>query len=463
MASVLKFNEFTLYKDGYVPSKLENFHMSSLLRNFCLRQLGRSWVIVLCVAVPVFLFTILKGTPGKIVTSDGNGYYAWLTTLAADGDLKFYNDLKLLYTPDSTDWIENAGETVVNQYPPGLAVVMAPGFLVAHMTAKTLVAIGSTSFTPYDPFYKIVTASWMLIFYILGLSSFQKLMESFTHDKIFSSLFSVVVVLSTSLIHYVAKEPAMSHGAVFSITSFATLLLLSSRMTDFNWLRWAYAGALVGLLLAVRNSTIVILPWWIFLGMRATEGNAFVRLKAAVCAGLVAMVVFAIQPVMLSMMVGHFSLNGYPTYGLSAGFEGIWKGLVSSRHGLFAYHPIWLAMLAGLFVAMRVQHLRAFAITALLVFAGSVAINGTWDCWWFGDAFGNRGYLDVLAPCFSVAGASLHDRWSRANLTTVWRLPVVIALAFVGSNFVLWLGYLLKRFPADGLHSYADAWLWWLQ
>lgn len=364
--------------------------MSSSLQNLALKWLSRSWLIVLCVAAPLFVFTILKGTPGKIVTSDGNGYYAWLTTLAADGDVKFYNDLKNLYAPDSTEWIENAGDKVVNQYPPGLAVVMSPGFLIAHVTAKALPTIGLSSFSPYDPFYKIVTASWMLLFYMLGLYGFQKLMESFTQNRLFSSLFTVVVALSTSLIHYVAKEPAMSHGTVFSITAFATLLLHSPRMTEFLWLRWICVGALVGLLFAVRNSTIVLLPWWIFLGLRATQGQATVRLKAAVSAGLSAAVVFSFQPVMLSLMMGHFSLNGYPTYGLSAGFEGIWRGLFSSRHGLFAYHPIWLAIFAGLLVALRIQHLRAFAITALLVFAGSVGINGTWDCWWFGDAFGNR-------------------------------------------------------------------------
>jgi hypothetical protein len=109
------------------------------------------------------------------------------------------------------------------------------------------------------------------------------------------------------------------------------------------------------------------------------------------------------------------------------------------------------------------SQLKSFAIAALLVFLGSVGINGTWDCWWFGDAFGNRGYLDVLAPCACVAGSALHYGRAKINNMNGWRLPGIFALALVGTNLLLWLGYLLRRYPADGLHTFAEAWLWWLK
>lgn len=103
----------------------------------------------------------MKGTPGKIITSDGNAYYAWLTTVAADGDLKFLNDFMNLYAPDSVDLIEKTEGEVRNITTPRMAVIMAPGFLVAHGVAKLAQAATGVALTPYDPLYKSITGFWL--------------------------------------------------------------------------------------------------------------------------------------------------------------------------------------------------------------------------------------------------------------------------------------------------------------
>ncbi|MEY3902728.1 MAG: hypothetical protein RL189_2034 [Pseudomonadota bacterium] len=432
---------------------------SAFFRN---RSINNAFLWVLCVAGPVFLAAILKGTPGKIVTSDGNGYYAWLTTLTADADLRFYNDLINLYTPDDTRWIEEAGENVVNVYPPGLAIVMSPGFIVAHVSSKILGAVDIAQHTPYDPFYKIITAAWMFVFYLFGIYFFQRLLEKFTHNRLCSAACALTIVLGSNLVHYISKEPSMTHGTIFSLTSITSLLLVSARESSFKSAVWIGAGALVGLMLAVRNSTIALLPWWILLGWNATNESWKIRSKAAVIAGIAALSVFSVQPILLSLMAGKFTLNAYPTYGLSAGLEGIWKGLLSSRHGLFAYHPIWAAVIVGVVVSLLQKNLRLYAMAALLCFLCAVYINGTWPNWWFGDSFGNRAYLDVLAPCSLVAATALFSWLEKKNQLRMHFAAAVTALTLIVANLTLWVGFLLRRFPADGLHSYSEAWLWWL-
>ena len=99
-----------------IPSlQREGFTMSLNFLEHALKYCAtRAWLIVAFFALPIFAASVVKGTPGKIITSDGNAYYAWLTTLAADGDLKFRNDFMNLYSPDPVDWIEKTEGEIKN-------------------------------------------------------------------------------------------------------------------------------------------------------------------------------------------------------------------------------------------------------------------------------------------------------------------------------------------------------------
>jgi hypothetical protein len=423
----------------------------------------RAWLIVAFFALPIFAASVVKGTPGKIITSDGNAYYAWLTTLAADGDLKFRNDFMNLYSPDPVDWIEKTEGEIKNVTPPGMALIMAPGFLVAHGVATLAQAATGVPITPYDPLYKNITGLWLFLLFLFGVASFQRVMENFTGHSAFAVGFTLLAVLGTNLVHYIAKEPSMGHATVFTLTSIATRILLEQKPTTFNARAWLTAGALVGLLAIVRNSTVVLLPWWLALGLVQTAGSWSNRWRSGLCAGSAAALVFAVQPLMLSLMTGSFTLNGYSTYGFSSGFEGVWKGLLSARHGLLAYHPVWVGILGGVVFSLKLSALRPYALAALVCFSGAVIINGTWPFWWFGDSFGNRAYIDVLAPCAAVAGAALYSVLKPFEEIKTRFVAACIAGAFISANLVLWLGYLLRRYPSDGLHSYSEAWLWWLK
>lgn len=423
----------------------------------------KSWFIVLCAVFPIFVAALLKGTPGKIITSDGNAYYAWLTALTVDQDFDFRNDFMLLYSPDPLEWIERQQGPVKNVTPPGMAIVMSPGFIAAKVSATVAETFLGWEVSPFDPFYKNITAAWLLILYLLGVAAFQRVIYYYSRNNLYSAAFTVTTVLGTNLIHYYAKEPSMSHGAVFALAALATWILIQQRPSDFRARSWVSAGALVGLLLIVRNSTIVLIPWWLALGLRASGPSIPEIRRCLLRAGSAAAVVVAIQPVVMSAMSGRLTLNGYETYGLSSGFEGVWGGLLSSRHGLFAYHPMWLLIFAAVLAAFRIPDLRRFAAAALTSFLGAVLVNGTWPYWWFGDSFGNRSYIDVLAPCAAVAGWSVYALFKQSLKARLAVAAVCLSASLIGANLILWVGYLLRRYPSDGLHSFSEAWLWWLR
>ena len=80
--------------------------------------------------------------------------------------------------------------------------------------------------TPYDPLYKNITGLWLFLFFLLGVASFQRVVENFTGHSAFAVGFTLLAVLGTNLVHYIAKEPSMGHATVFTLTSIATRILL---------------------------------------------------------------------------------------------------------------------------------------------------------------------------------------------------------------------------------------------
>jgi hypothetical protein len=93
----------------------------------------------------------------------------------------------------------------------------------------------------------------------------------------------------------------------------------------------------------------------------------------------------------------------YPRSLLGFYHEGLWGTFISSRHGLFIWHPITLLASAGLFLLFRVN--RELAGVCIATLALSVVSNCTIYDWWGGAAFGMRRLLSV-SPIFAIGLAA---------------------------------------------------------
>ena len=70
--------------------------------------------------------------PGRVIDGDALSYYAWLRSVAFDGDIDFSNDYRLLsdeLAEDSWQLTPLATGLVSNPAPPGAAMLWAPLFL----------------------------------------------------------------------------------------------------------------------------------------------------------------------------------------------------------------------------------------------------------------------------------------------------------------------------------------------
>jgi len=406
-----------------------------------------------CAAVQAISLT--QGESPALIVSDGKQYYSWARSVLLDGDLDFRNDYGLLYPPDPLP-PEMEQRTprglVVNKYPVGMALLETPGLLLGHVAVRLL---------PDQPAdgvsapYQVAVSSTLIVFTLFGAYALFLAALRLGAEPFVAGALSAAMLVGTNLWHYLAKEPAMPHGAGVAIGCIA-LYLLSGWHGPWEAIRRRQLlslGACIGMLFLVRNTNVFLAP---ILGVLAFRTRPLslrpLLLIAAPAAGLA-----ALQPIFFSLLWGELRLAPYPDEVFAGGWEGVLRSLVSARHGLLVYHPLYALLIGACAVGLFRRESRALAAGALSAFGLLLVINGTWWCWWFGDSFGNRGFIEALPPLTLASAVTLSPLAARrpglALLASVLALTTLL-------NASLWTGYVLKRFPQDGRHSRSDAWLW---
>jgi hypothetical protein len=117
----------------------------------------------------------------------------------------------------------------------------------------------------------------------------------------------------------------------------------------------------------------------------------------------------------------------------------LWETLFSSRHGLFFWSPVLLLAVGGLW-RTRDRLIRGWMLGGMMLWYA----NSAWHCWWFGDAFGARAFLE-LSGLFGT-GLAL----SFACLSGRPRLTATIVVAAVTFNLILMALYISHAVSRDG-------------
>jgi hypothetical protein len=387
--------------------------------------------------------------PQGLIASDGKGYYAWLRSLALDGDLDFSNDYALIYPPDPLpDTMERTRRGLVrNKYPPGVALVEAPGFVIGHGVALVSGAPANGVSAPYQ----FAVTLWLQLLCVAALGVLWLAAVRLGAHEWVAAILVASALSATNLVQYAAR-PAMAHAPGLAMLCFALYFAIRARQQG-RGRDLVLTGALLGLAAIIRPSNVALAPLFLVLlfpPLRAS-GRAWFSIGAPFA------IVIAIHVVLTSLLWGEPRISAYTDEGFTSGLRGIASTLFSSRHGLFVYHPWYLVLLAVAVIAAVRRGLRPLAIAALASFCLLAIVNGTWWSWWFGDSFGNRAFIELIPALVLVAATWLSALAGRRRvITTLTATMGVLSLA----NLLLWSGYVLRRFPPDGQHTVRQAWLW---
>lgn len=411
---------------------------------------------LLCAAVAAL--SIRTGDSPSLITSDGKAYYAWARSVLIDCDVDFANDYQIIYPPDPLP-PESARFTpsglTLSKTPIGLALLEAPGVLLGTAAAKILGFPADGVSRPYQ----LAVCGTLVAFFLAGWFLLFRALVRWGVAPPTAFLLWIGMLAATNLVHYVAKEPAMAHAPGVAVMSLIVFLVAgwSADATRAARARALAVGALFALLLLIRNAHIVMLPFVIALLAAKRAANIRTLAWAVLSAGLV----LALQVLASYALFGQIGFNLYPGETFSRDWNGVLYALFSSRHGLFLHHP-WYALLlllnvAALFGSPKARWIAAGALVGWFLL---VLGNGLWWCWWFGDSFGHRAFIESLVPLtFGAAVGCGEGLASRRRLVALAAVLILCALA----NAYLWAGYLLQRYPHDGSAPLPQVYAWPLE
>jgi len=392
----------------------------------------RAILIAGAIGLAAYIFVFATGRAGPPIRSDGFSYYVYLPSwfLHHDGSLQRVADdccggelpgfTAITRWPGTGRW--------VNAHPIGVAVLMTPFFLVAHLLTRWT-NLSPDGFTLY---YQHAAGLAGLFYGIAGLWLLRRLLDRhFPPGVVVSAL--AAILFGTSLLHYTTHDSTWSHA--FSFFLFAALL---ERLDAWRSLDHApgdaesdpvLLGVISGLIVLVRH-TNVLLPL-AFVPSRIRSGRA--RLTVAVVTALVVLP----QLVIYWRATGRPFISSYGSMGFTFLSPHVFGVLVSVQKGLFFWAPVLVGGLMGL--AWLPTGLRWMRLPASVVLIVQTWLIASWWDWQFGASFGHRGFVDIY-PIFGIGLASFFARVSVAHVA-VRRAAAVAACVLCALTMIAMLQY----------------------
>jgi hypothetical protein len=386
--------------------------------------------------------------PSPPIRSDATGYYVYLPAALLDHDLTLHERLRITNDLPSGLRIYAATGNYVNKYPIGVAVLMLPFFLLAHLLALLTQQPTDGS----SALYLLLSGFAGTAYALLGLLLLKRLLLRYAPLPVV--LLTLACVLAgTSLYHYATYYAAFSHA--FSFCLIAALLYLTPRWyAQPSWGHTLALGLVCGLLVLVRNTNLLVwlcVPLYGLLHWRdLTPRLRFVwqqRARLGLLALLSLLVIFP-QLLYWQHVTGRWLLNAYGAEGFDYALAPqIGYTLFGIERGLFVWAPVLLPALPGLLLMLRQRH--PFALAALLYLALFTYMTASWHDPSYGESFGHRAYVDslgVLALPLAASFATLYRHHPR--LFAACALLCVLLLAFtLHQTHQFWQGAIDPNHP----------------
>jgi hypothetical protein len=420
---------------------------------------GFRYGVYFALAMSLFFISVRKSPspvqqPFGFVISDGRGYYAYLPSLVLDGDLDFTNQIREHWETDySPTLLQMRTERgyVRNKYPVGVALTVAPAFLAGHVAACLLHPIfDRDSLKPdgYSAAYQLPSFLWITFLGIAAICLTDYLISNcFCISALPTFLATLVCWTGSPLVYYMTREPFMAHvaSAFWVNLCLVQLYLISRKQPDgvITASRALLVTTAFAMALVCRPTNLFLAPFVVYALYRLATTGQFVRCLRLSPVAALGLAPLAAQSLVWHQMTGHWVHYSYGGAGFRWTQPALWQTLFSSRHGLFFWSPLLLAGVAGgtWRLVSSGRRPEPFVVCSLLSLVTLWYLNSSWHCWWFGDAFGARAFVEAGA-IFAAGMAFLLERmrWS----------PGIVRLS---GSFLLAAG-VLGEIGLVGLYSY---------
>ena len=386
------------------------------------RWLGERATAVLLV---IFLLTLVTSFFPHI-EADGIEYYAYLRSLAFDGDLHFANELSTETPFPHVPYGLGAKKTPTGYEPNfasvGPALVWTPFFAVGHLLALGghALGLGWTLDGYSEPYVVLIcfgSTLSALVTLLLGYDLVRRI-----YGRALGLLATVATFFGTSLFYYAFYKPDFAHAlAACAVMAFVYLWVRTfGRRTLIQWLWLGLAAGFMSALYWI-DALFVVLPalelGWMLVQAARGKGQG-VRFGAAlgslflggILFTLAFLVAFAPQMVAWKIIFGEWFTVPQEGFATPSGFAAL-ELLLSPLHGLLPWTPLAvLGMVGLLWLAWEKRPWGTIVLVGLAVF---FLYNATLDSWHGGGYFGLRRLTNAF-PFFLLGVAALLDRVRRS-------------------------------------------------
>jgi hypothetical protein len=388
-----------------------------------------------------------------VIESDGVGYYAYLNSLAKDGDLSFGNQYASHFAGMARR--QTVSGMQPNQWAVGSSIAWAPAFGLAELMVRGCSMLTTSCPWATDGYDMAHVTLTMLVSLLAGLGAaliaYRYTVIRFEAQPWSALLSTLGIVVGSSWLYYMTRAPSFPHAlSALATALLATLWLGRGQRT---WRFWVLIGALSGMimLLYLVNTLLLLWPALSFLcslwDLRATPRRLLRQLGYGLLAAGVALLVFspqiaAWQILYQSWVSPQASVEAAPTRFLAY----LGSSFFSPIFGLFFWMPLLgLALAASpLLALMAPRPLRREALLISIALAAFMAYLTSLSIWAGGNGFGQR-RLIALAPLLIPVLAALLERARR-----LWAgLPSLMVVAGSCWTFALMIRFMNRLIPAE--------------
>ncbi len=380
----------------------------------------------------------------SLITSDGSGYYAYLPSIFIYHNFNF-DKLEKLNKGLHESCYSKDGK-VFDKYFAGVAVLLTPFFLLAYFISYLF----GFSTNGYSIFFQFGASIGGLFYLITGLGYTRKLLLEYkVRDGVIYFTISIVL-FATNLFYYATIEPTMSHVYSFALIAgfcyYAKKLASGARRDGF----WKL-GCILALVVLVRPVNILSVALIPFLAGSSANTLKFIRngIKPLNLLGIAvpALIVLALQMMVWHEETGSYFIRSYSTETFYFLHPHFWSMLFGFRKGLFVYTPvIFIAVAGGLMIFLR-KDIYSFWLF-LFFFIPSTYILSCWWCWYYGDSYGMRVFIDFYAIFALLLALFLDSIFVKPLITTT---AITIALFLVALNCVQQYQYMHLIMSRDSM------------
>ena len=334
----------------------------------------------------------------KILNWDIFGYYLYLPAYFIYHDLGikdmgFINHIFATYDPSGSFYQAFAvpGHNWVMKYPMGIAILYSPFYFIGHLYAKL-------SGYPVDGFsmpYQASIALGGLIYTIIGLIYFRKILLRFFTDK-YTALLLGCIVLGTNYLELTYFSGAMPHNYLFMI--YALVIWLTIKWHDDPKVKYIIPlGLIIGLAGLIRPTEIIccLIPlFWTVDGKDAfiKKWKFIKKYKLQILLMMLCILIMAsFQMIYWKIYTGKFIYWSYGDEGFEFLNPYLLKVLFSYKKGWLVYTPIMTLAIIGFWFMYKKK--KNLFYPFFIYFIINLWIVSSWDCWWYGGSFSQRSLM----------------------------------------------------------------------